>query len=52
MSKADFLWERYANRGIKPWSHDMPVHPRLTDEAGEYLVANVREVAGARPEKP
>ncbi|MCX7029693.1 MAG: DegT/DnrJ/EryC1/StrS family aminotransferase [Spirochaetes bacterium] len=82
MSKADFMWELYTNRGIKPWSHytpvhltepyrrqghgegecpvaeaahgryvSLPVHPRLTDEAVEYLIANVREVAGASPLK-
>ena len=78
MTKSDFMWELYANRGIKPWSHytpvhltgpyraqghqegecpvaeaaheryvSLPVHPRMSDEAVEYLVRNVREAAGA-----
>jgi dTDP-4-amino-4,6-dideoxygalactose transaminase len=29
MSKTDFMWELYTTRGIKAWSHYMPVH--LTD---------------------
>jgi len=79
MSKSDFMWELYTNRGIKPWSHytpvhltgpyraqghregecpvaeaaheryvSLPLHPRMTDEAVEYLVRNVREAAGVR----
>jgi dTDP-4-amino-4,6-dideoxygalactose transaminase len=79
MSKSDFMWELYTNRGIKPWSHytpvhltdpyraqghregecpvaeaaheryvSLPVHPRMSDEAVEYLVRNVREVATPR----
>jgi perosamine synthetase len=79
MTKSDFMWELYANRGIKPWSHytpvhltgpylaqghregecpvaeaaheryvSLPVHPRMTDEAIDYLLENVREAAGAR----
>jgi len=44
LSKTDFMWELYMNKGIKAWSHYMPVH--LTDpyvaeghKAGECPVA-------------
>jgi perosamine synthetase len=78
MSKEDFMWELYTRKGIKPWSHyvpvhlttayrklghaegecpvaealfhkyvSLPIHPRLTAEAVEYLVEGVREVACA-----
>ena len=73
LSKADFMWELYTTKGIKAWSHYMPVHltdpylrqghskgecpvaeaaferyvtlpvhPRLTDEAVEYMISCVR----------
>jgi len=78
MSKRDFMWTLYTQKGIKPWSNYMPVHltdpylreghqkgecpvaeaavnkyvslpihPRLTDEAVDYLARSIREVAGA-----
>ena len=78
LRKTDFMWELYSSRGIKAWSHYMPVHlidpyraqghhegecpvaeaafsryvslpvhPRLTDEAIEYMVSSVRELAKA-----
>jgi len=44
MSKRDFMWEIYTQKGIKAWSHYMPIH--LTDpyvneghKAGECPVA-------------
>ena len=77
MSKRDFMWTLYTQKGIKPWSNYMPVHltdpylreghqkgecpvaeaavnkyvslpihPRLTDEAVDYLARSIREVAG------
>ncbi|MFN7925601.1 MAG: DegT/DnrJ/EryC1/StrS family aminotransferase [Bryobacteraceae bacterium] len=77
--KEDLMWDLWEQKGIKCWSHYMPIHlteayrklghglgecpvleelsgkyvslplhPRLTDEAVEYLIASVRELAGAR----
>jgi len=78
LSKTDFMWELYTGKGIKAWSHYMPVHltgpyvarghragecpvaeaafdrfvslpvhPRLTDEAVDYMVRCVRELSDA-----
>jgi perosamine synthetase len=78
LSKVDFMWELYMGKGIKAWSHYMPVHltgpyvrqghhegecpvaeaafgryvtlpvhPRLTDEAVQYMIDCVREVSRA-----
>ncbi len=78
LCKTDFMWELYTTRGIKAWSHYMPVHltdpylrqghhegecpeaeaafkryvtlpvhPRLTDEAVEYMIGCVRDLARA-----
>ncbi len=78
LSKADFMWELYTAKGIKAWSHYMPVHltdpylrqghmkgecpvaeaaharyvslpvhPRLTDEAVQYMVDCVKELGRA-----
>lgn len=72
LNKRDFMWELYTKKGIKPWSHYMPihlthpyvnqghkkgecpvmedeverlvtfaVHPRLTDEAIDYLADSI-----------
>lgn len=77
-SKADFMWEMYTNKGIKAWSHYMPIHmtdpyvaqghkegecpvaeeafkkyvtlpihPRLTNEAIDYMAESIRELAKA-----
>ncbi len=79
MSKRDFMWELYFNRGIKVWNHyipihltepyqrrgnrrgecpvaeaaferyvSLPIHPRLTDEAIDYMADSIRELAGTR----
>ena len=76
LNKADFMWEMYTNKGIKVWSHYMPIHltqpyqaqghevgecpvaeaafaryvslpihPRLTDEAIDYMAQSIRDVA-------
>lgn len=76
MNKVDFMWELYTNKGIKAWSHYMPIHltdpykaqghkegecpaaekaftkyvtlpihPRLTEEAIDYMAASIRELA-------
>ncbi len=76
--KEDFMWEMYAQRRIKVWSHytpihlstayrnlgyhagecpmaeemykryvSLPIHPRLTGEAINYLTCSVRDVAHA-----
>jgi len=76
LSKSDFMWELYTNKGIKAWSHYMPIHltapyralghaegecpaaerafesyvtlpihPRLTDEAIDYMADSIRELA-------
>jgi perosamine synthetase len=78
MAKADFMWELYTKKGIKAWSHYMPVHltdpyraeghqegecpvaeaiisrhvtlpihPRLTDGAIDYMAGCIRELAEA-----
>lgn len=78
MSKADFMWELYTGKGIKAWSHYMPIHmsdpyreqghkegecpvaeeafgkyvtlpihPRLTNEAIDYMAESIRELAGS-----
>jgi perosamine synthetase len=77
LSKRDFMWTLYSQKGIKPWSHYMPVHltdpylreghqagecpvaeaafkkyvslpihPRLTFEAIDYMAGSIRELAG------
>lgn len=77
MSKRDFMWELYVNRGIKVWNHyipihlttpyarlghrggecpvaeaaferyvSLPIHPRLTNEAIDYMADSIRELAG------
>jgi len=76
LSKEDFMWELYANKQIKAWSHYMPIHltsvyrsfghhegdcpvaeamfhkyvsipihPRLTEEAVQYVIRSIRELA-------
>jgi perosamine synthetase len=76
LNKVDFMWEMYTNKGIKVWSHYMPIHltqpyleqgheegecplaeaafkkyvslplhPRLTDEAIDYMADCIREIA-------
>jgi perosamine synthetase len=76
MCKSDFMWELYTNKGIKAWSHylpihltapykalghregecpvaesaferyvTLPIHPRLTDEAIDYMADCIRELA-------
>lgn len=76
MCKADFMWELYTGKGIKAWSHYMPIHmtdpykaqghkegecpvaevafgkyvtlpihPRLTNEAIDYLADSIWELA-------
>jgi perosamine synthetase len=76
LSKEDFMWELYTKKGIKVWSHYMPmhltdvyrgmghsegecpiaeklfdqyvsipIHPRLTDEAIQYVIDSIRELA-------
>lgn len=76
MIKQDFMWELYTNKGIKAWSHYMPIHllnpyqklghkegecpvaeaafkkyvtlpihPRLTDEAIDYMAQSIRELS-------
>jgi perosamine synthetase len=77
LDKSDFMWEMYTKKGIKVWSHYMPIHltkpyleqgheegecpvaemafkkyvslpihPRLTDEAIDYMAESIRELAG------
>ena len=77
LSKRDFMWTLYTQKGIKPWSHYMPVHltepyrrqghtegecpvaeaafkkyvslpihPRLSFDAIDYMADSIREVAG------
>ncbi|MGE5557464.1 MAG: DegT/DnrJ/EryC1/StrS family aminotransferase [Bacillota bacterium] len=79
LSKRDFMWELYTGKGIKAWSHYMPIHltgpyrqrghcegecptaeeafekyvtlpihPRLTMEAIDYMSASIRELAVKR----
>ena len=76
LSKTDFMWELYTQKGIKAWSHYMlihltapyraqghkegecplaeaivtrhvtlPVHPRLTEEAIDYMADAIKELA-------
>jgi perosamine synthetase len=76
LDKSDFMWEMYTQKGIKVWSHYMPIHltkpyleqgheegecpvaetafkkyvslpihPRLTDEAIDYMAESIRELA-------
>jgi len=76
LNKTDFMWEMYTKKGIKVWSHYMPIHlttpylaqgheegecplaeaafkryvslplhPRLTDEAIDYMADSIRELA-------
>lgn len=75
LEKNDFMWELYTNKGIKAWSHYMPIHlthpyrsqghgegecpvaeeafkkyvtlpihPRLTGEAIDYMAQSIREL--------
>jgi perosamine synthetase len=79
LSKTDFMWEMYTNKGIKVWSHYMPihltrpylaqgheegecpvaeaafqkyvslpVHPRMTDEAVDYMLDCIRALADGK----
>jgi perosamine synthetase len=76
LSKAEFMWELYTKKGIKPWNHYMPIHlsepyraqghregecpvaekahdyfvslpihPRLTEEALDYMAGCVAELS-------
>lgn len=76
LQKSDFMWEMYTQKGIKVWSHYMPIHltqpylnqgheagecpvaeqafhkyvslpihPRLSDEAIDYMAASIRELS-------
>jgi len=76
LNKEDFMWELYTKKGIKVWSHYMPmhltevyrklghregecpvaeelfnqyvsipIHPRLTEEAIQYVIHSIRELA-------
>jgi perosamine synthetase len=76
LNKTDFMYEMYYNKGIKVWSHYMPIHlthpyldqgheqgecpvaedaftkyvslpihPRLTDEAVDYMADSIRALA-------
>jgi dTDP-4-amino-4,6-dideoxygalactose transaminase len=76
LTKEDFMWELYAKRQIKVWSHYMPIHlttayrnrghaegecprteglfhkyvslpihPRLTDQAIDYLLTSIEQLA-------
>lgn len=76
MSKEDFMWELYTKKGVKAWSHYMPIHltcpylaqghskgecpeaeaafgryvslpmhPRLTDEAIDYMAEAIHDIA-------
>jgi dTDP-4-amino-4,6-dideoxygalactose transaminase len=79
MTKEEFMWRLWQDKGIKCLNHYMPIHltkayrnlghgegecplaerlferyvslpihPRLTDEAADYLVASVRDLASSR----
>ena len=79
LSKTDFMWELYTQKGIKAWSHYMlvhltqpyraqghaegecpvaeelvawhvtlPIHPRLTGEAIDYMAGCIGELARRR----
>lgn len=76
LPKEDFMWELYMEKGIKAWSHYLPIHltapyrklghhegecpvaeeafsryvtlpmhPRLTEQAIDYLASTIRELA-------
>lgn len=76
LNKTDFMWELYTKKGIKVWSHYMPIHlttpylaqgheegecplaeaafkryvslplhPRLTDAAIDYMADSIRELS-------
>lgn len=76
LNKTDFMWEMYTKKGIKVWSHYMPIHltgpylaqgheegecpvaetafkkyvslpihPRLTAEAIDYMADSIRELS-------
>jgi perosamine synthetase len=76
VNKADFMWELYTGKGIKAWSHyipihlthpyreqghmkgecpvaeeafrkyvTLPIHPRLMDEAIDYMAQSITELA-------
>lgn len=76
LNKEEFMWELYTKKGIKVWSHYMPIHltevyrglghaegecpvaerlfeqyvsipihPRLTEEAIQYVIESIRELA-------
>jgi perosamine synthetase len=78
LNKVDFMWEMYTKKGIKVWSHYMPIHlthpyleqgheegecplaetafkkyvslpihPRLTGEAIDYMADCIRELANS-----
>jgi perosamine synthetase len=78
LNKVDFMWEMFTKKGIKVWSHYMPIHlthpyleqgheegecpiaedafkkyvslplhPRLTDEAIDYMADCIRELANS-----
>jgi dTDP-4-amino-4,6-dideoxygalactose transaminase len=78
VSKREFMWRLYTEKGIKAWSHYMPIHltdpyraqghaegecpvaeqtyhkyvslpihPRLDEQAIDYMVESIREIAGA-----
>lgn len=36
MNKADFMWEMYTGKGIKAWSHYMPIHLTHPYKAGGH----------------
>lgn len=79
ISKEDFMWELYTNKGIKAWSHYMPIHltnpyraeghregecpvcedvfqryvtlpihPRLTDSAIDYMAQAIKDVLAGK----
>ncbi len=76
LSKEEFMWDLYTKKGIKVWSHYMPIHlskvyrmlghtdgecpvaeelfhqyvsipihPRMTDEAVQYVIDSIKEIA-------
>ncbi len=78
LTKSDFMWELYTNKGIKAWLHYMPIHltapfraeghgegecpvaeeafdhyvtlpihPRLSDEAVDYMAGCIAELGGS-----
>ncbi len=79
VSKREFMWRLYTEKGIKAWSHYMPIHltdpyraqghvegecpvaeqayykyvslpihPRLSSEAVEYMAACIKEIAAGK----